>query len=799
MPAAPLLSNEKARLAALHQCRIMDTPPEAIFDELTRYAQDVCGVPMALIGLIDHRRQWFKSRVGLSATEAPREDSFCAHALLSSDQALIVPNTLADTRFANHPSVTGHPHIRFYAGFLLRSPEGYALGTLCVMDRIPRQLSAVQFDQLNSLAQQTAFQLALRRRVPTERRLTLGFAVIFVLLAAIMCFSLWQAHSFLASDHWVEHTNRVIRVIEEVLSDVQAAESSQRGYTASGQETYLPSYQAAADLLPPRLNALRDLVHDNPAQLRRTDRLAALTRKKMAVTRERIEQRRVLGIAALDPAYLNGSGRQAMAEVLAMGHEMIGVENALLQERSVARGEELRAAEAALLGTGMLCLCLLAGGFVLNRRELRHRQALSGSLAQANADLAGTNRQMEARVQARTVELAQSLERLRASEGRLHAVLNAAPVVLFAADAAGVLTFSEGRELAALGLQPGELVGRSIAEIHGEGSEVFKGCRQALAGDEVEVETVFAGVTIDIRFSPTREPDGAITGVTGIAVDVTAAKQAREHLRRAKEEAERANNAKSEFLSRMSHELRTPLNAVLGFTQLLEIGVTSPQDVESVEQILKAGRHLLALIDEVLDISRIETGAIHLTLEPLSVKEMMRAALQLLEPAARTRRIGLEIATDFPDVQVLADEVRLRQCLLNLLSNAVKFNREEGAVHVSCEYRADKVRLMVSDTGSGISEGDQAKLFVPFERLDANERNIEGSGIGLALCKRLIESQGGRIGVDSTPGQGSTFWIELPAVTAVAVSPRLPLDALFAGEQASASHLAVLASLTDSI
>ncbi len=381
---------------------------------------------------------------------------------------------------------------------------------------------------------------------------------------------------------------------------------------------------------------------------------------------------------------------------------------------------------------------------------------------EAEAKLAAVNQEMETKVRERTAELAQTVDRLRESDSRLHTVLDAAPVVLFATDAAGIFNFSEGKGLTEIGLTPGERVGQSLLDLHAERPVILDSFRRALAGESVQLETPVADLTMDLRLSPTRERDGTIVGVTGIGVDVTSARRAREHLLEVKEEAERANNAKSEFLSRMSHELRTPLNAVLGFAQLLELGAKTPQDAASVQQILKAGRHLLALIDEVLDITRIETGKLYLNLEPLAVRATLEAAIKLLEPMAMSRQIRMEFAECPTDLHVLADKLRYHQALLNLLSNAVKFNRDAGSVRVSCERRGAQVRIMVTDTGYGVSAADLTKLFSPFERLDANERNIDGTGIGLALSKRLIESQGGQIGVESTVGVGSTFWIQLP-------------------------------------
>jgi PAS domain S-box-containing protein len=382
---------------------------------------------------------------------------------------------------------------------------------------------------------------------------------------------------------------------------------------------------------------------------------------------------------------------------------------------------------------------------------------------EAEARLAEANREIEARVQERTAELGETIERLRESDNRLHTVLETAPVILFAADASGVFTFRGGKGLETFGPRPGNWVGKSLIEVYQERPEVLDGFRRAISGEANDLELLIQDRTFDVRFAPTRQQDGTVTGVTGITVDVTASIQARERLRDAMEEAERANNAKNEFLSRMSHELRTPLNAVLGFAQLLEMRTLNADDTTSIRQILKAARHLLALIDEVLDISRIESGKLELTLEPISLIETTQAALKLLAPMAQLRNIRFHgLPQETPDLHVQADKLRFHQSLLNLVANAVKFNKDCGDVTLGIERRDDQVRVLISDTGPGIAAEDLPKLFSPFERLDANERNIDGTGIGLALTKRLIESQGGQVGVESHVGQGSTFWIELP-------------------------------------
>ncbi len=253
---------------------------------------------------------------------------------------------------------------------------------------------------------------------------------------------------------------------------------------------------------------------------------------------------------------------------------------------------------------------------------------------------------------------------------------------------------------------------------------------------------------------------------TGVVRDVTERKQLEHVLKRAKEDAERANRAKSDFLSRMSHELRTPLNAILGFAQLLEMDELDADQRESVEQILKAGRHLLSLVDEVLDIARIEAGRMTLSLEPIEVAEVATEAWELVRH--RAEQSGIKLLNGGPstcEAVVTADRQRLKQVMLNLLSNAVKYNSDAGTVEVTCGNGltgSNRLRISVKDTGRGIPSEALGRLFTPFERLGAEHTGIEGTGIGLAVSRGLVEAMDGEIGAESTEGAGSTFWFELP-------------------------------------
>jgi PAS domain S-box-containing protein len=264
---------------------------------------------------------------------------------------------------------------------------------------------------------------------------------------------------------------------------------------------------------------------------------------------------------------------------------------------------------------------------------------------------------------------------------------------------------------------------------------------------------------------PEVDEQGATTGVFVYMTDISDRRAAETELRVAQQAAETANRSKSEFLSRMSHELRTPLNAVLGFGQLLEMQSLAEEQRDAVHQILKGGRHLLDLINEVLDIARIEAGRLPLSPEAVLVSEIVQESINLVRPLASERSITVVADHAGMSAYVFADRQRVKQVLLNLLSNAVKYNQLEGRVVVCCrDVDGTDLRITVTDTGPGIRPDHLDRLFTPFDRLDAGRTDVEGTGIGLALSRSLAEAMGGSLSVESTVGQGSAFFIDLPAV-----------------------------------
>ena len=368
---------------------------------------------------------------------------------------------------------------------------------------------------------------------------------------------------------------------------------------------------------------------------------------------------------------------------------------------------------------------------------------------------------------------------LRESEERLR----------FALEAGGMGTFEwfiqEGRVSWSPDLEilhemgPGGFGGRLedvMADVHLEDRErLVASVQAAVAGGrphDVEYRSVLPSgkqIWLGAKGRVIRDESGQPQRMVGICTDITARKEAEVAIRGAMEEAEAANRAKSEFLSRMSHELRTPMNSILGFAQILARKPLPPDQMRSVDYILKAGRHLLELINEVLDIARIEANRMQLSLEPVGVNSILSEARNLIQPLASQRQCRIEARLDTAfDWHVRADRQRLNQVLLNLLSNAVKFNRPDGAVFLTSEYSAEdgveRVWIRVRDTGPGIAAEKLDRLFIPFERLGADQSGIEGTGLGLALSKRLVEAMGGTLTVESTEGEGSTFSIGLEQV-----------------------------------
>ncbi|MEN9229670.1 MAG: PAS domain S-box protein [Thermostichus sp. DG02_5_bins_236] len=407
MPKAPLPANEAQRLAALREYRVLDTAPEASFDELVRLAAYICGTPVALVSLIDADRQWFKAKLGLEVEQTSRDVAFCAHAILSPQEPLVVEDAQQDERFADNPFVTGDPHIRFYAGIPLVNPEGNALGTLCVIDYQARQLSPEQLEQLKALGHQVVAQMELRRSLtqlshtpltlphqsthsasqPRPKKhfllkVTTGFGIAALLLGGIAYLTQRNVLRLPQVTDQVAHTFDVLKNLEGLLAETRAAETDQRGYLLTSDIRYLKDYQASAQAIPNRLRLLRELTRESPTQQERIAQLETLVEQRLTLLQELVDLRDQEGFSVAQQQLRRYEGPRVMDQITTVIQAMKQEENRQLQERSFLVQFTLVSANATFLGGLVFIYVVLLLVYLLIRREIEERELAETFLKQ---------------------------------------------------------------------------------------------------------------------------------------------------------------------------------------------------------------------------------------------------------------------------------------------------------------------------------------------------------------------------------------------------------------------------------
>jgi PAS domain S-box-containing protein len=578
-----------------------------------------------------------------------------------------------------------------------------------------------------------------------------------------------------------EDVRRVLRVqgdIQTVHTLLAESAASVRGYLLTHQEDFLPAYSKSRPLIEAALRRLDSNVRDERVRVR-LNAIKPLIDSKIDGLEEMLSGHEASPDSISLILINNKKNLDQLREHISA---MLTLEDTLLAERTAAAASNR---QQLLLSTWLAAICGLFGAIVavlfLSRGIVARVQQV-----QSNAQRLALGQplwpqppendeigQLGTRLVEASLLLAERGRALRENEERLRLIIDGVKDYgIFALDTRGYVTSWNAGAERIKGYTEQEIVGQHFSvfyPLEARPQQPDMALRRATQDGHYMEEAwrsrkdgsrFWASVVITAQYDST----GTLRGFSKITRDITDRRAAEIALRAAREDAERASRAKSEFLSRMSHELRTPLNSILGFAQLLDMD-SHPGQKTQVGHILRAGQHLLKLINEVLDIARIEAGRMPLNIESVHLASAIQEAMTLVSPMAAAADIQLAPLPALPSGQgVLADRQRLTQVLLNLLSNAIKYNWPQGQVSIEVKVDNQRVAVSVCDNGKGIAQDRFDQLFKPFERLETNP-NVEGSGLGLALSKSLLEMMNGSLTVQSQPGTGSRFTFELPAVT----------------------------------
>lgn len=792
--AARSQEDETARVEALHRLGILDTPPEALLDSLTRSAAAACQTAEALISLLDGQRQWVKSHAGPGLPEMRQEDSICA-LVVDSGAYLEIPDAHADPRVSAKPCVREGPRFAFYAGAPLTTPGGHVVGTLCVLDPQPRPggLAPPQRAALRELAQ--AVMQALLLRQAAHRTLQSSSEQMFREVSETCPVGIFhtdaQGQCIYTNPQWQElfgmsleeslgtgwagglHPDdrpEVFRIWEECTARGRPFDHSFRVLRPDQHVVYVRARGRAINLpdgstggyvgsvvdISDEVETQRQLLASNDF-LARAEQIAGVGAWRMnLITREIQWTNQTRRIYELPPGYQpNGEEhrryfspeaqetiRRTAQASLETGQPwdvqlpMTTAQGRQIWVRSIGQIERRDGRPYALVGALQDVTESHAARAALERSEERLHRALNGSgLALWDLD-----------VPAETVYLSEQWPVLLGGEP--------------------VETRCTAQEL--LELVPGEdlpRIGQALASVLEGGSP-----RYVVQHRVRRLDGTLLWIHSEGRVAE-RDAAGAPLRMVGTNRDITQSREVEEELRIARDAADAASRAKSHFLATMSHEIRTPLNGIIGMTKLMLDEALSPEVRRHADLIDRSAHSLLSLVNDILDVSKIEAGQMEIEQVPFDLHELIEDLATLYRLRATEKSLLFRVRLD-PEVpqHVVADPTRLRQVLVNLLGNALKFTSTGWIgldVRAAREEAAYIVQFSVADTGVGIPLNVQPQLFTRFMQADSStSRKFGGSGLGLSIVRQLVDLMGGTVDVISTPGKGSRFTVTLPVLVA---------------------------------
>ncbi|GEN78057.1 ATP-binding protein [Chryseobacterium hagamense] len=672
-------SEEQQRLAALHSYHVLDTAAEKDFDDLTELAAAICNTPIALISLVDVNRQWFKSHHGMEARQTDRCYSFCSHAIKQPEVLMQVEDAMLDPRFSDNPLVTGNPDIRFYAGMPLVDENGYALGSLCVIDQKPGILSEIQQKALRTLARQVTDKLSLRRR----------------------------NIELLETNEKLGQANRHLQETEEKLKKANAELSE-------GKEW---------------LQTILDTVGEGIAIMDEKENIIYTNKRSREIFKSE-----ETGLHALTVGKPEWNNRRLDGSPLPAEEHPLAV--ALLSGAPVSNYEFMASDHK---GNGMY-LCL-------NAAPVTDKEGKVTGAIGSFSDI--TERYL-------------LQQQLKDREERLQMAIASANLGTWHMDAVTREFFPSPRLKELFGFYPDEEMTYEAAmaripESHRQ--EVTDAVEASAAkGEPYELEYPIIGYhdkklrwVCATGHLYTKIENPQVVHFSGTMSDIT--------------ERKLDEQRRSDFIGMVSHELRNPLTAIGGYTYLLAKRAQKNNDAmvsDAAGKLSRQIKRMEALINGFLDMARLGEGKIQLNRSAFDMADLVRIAEDESLATITSHKVVFA-PVDFTPVE--ADKDKIEQVLVNFINNAVKYSPEGSTIQVSCVTRKGEARVQVTDEGMGIPEKDQPFVFDRFYRVESEGmKNKKGFGIGLYICREIIERHHGAIGVESTEGQGSTFWFTLPVV-----------------------------------